>query len=110
MTERVIDLESLASVPDPTDRAQRALVAMEDARTLIQQLAETRARAVYELYQLHGASKAARLLGVNRVNLYRIIRELPEVRAKQLNTAVEVSTLIACALMAPSSSKLLGGE
>jgi transcriptional regulator with PAS, ATPase and Fis domain len=76
-----IDAAALATLAEPTERAQRALVAMEDARTLIGQLAQTRARAVYELYQEHGASKAARLLGINRVNLYRIIRELPEVRA-----------------------------
>jgi hypothetical protein len=111
MAHPSLEVEALATLADPAERAQKALVAMEDARTLIGQLAQTRARAVYELYQEHGASKAARLLGINRVNLYRIIRELPEVRANQLNTAIEVTAVLATALASDSSaSSLIGGE
>jgi hypothetical protein len=102
-------LQDLESVPDATERARKALAAMEDARTLMEDLAQTRARAVLELYQEHGASKAARLLGINRVNLYRIIRELPEVRSKQNGTAIIVTMTVLNAIASNSQHATRGG-
>jgi hypothetical protein len=90
-------IESLEGVADPVERAHRALMAMEDARNLMEGLAATRARAVYELYCAHGASKAARLLGISRVNLYRIIGQVPEVRQQRIATAVELAAVVLAA-------------
>ena len=71
------ELQLLNAIADPAERAQRALAAIEDGRALMEKAAETRARAALELYQKHGAAKAARLLGTSRVNLYRIMGQLP---------------------------------
>ena len=84
---------------------------MEQVRELMATLAETRARAVYELYQEHGAPKAARMLGINRVNLYRIIRELPEVRAKHASAAAG-ATVVAMTVLSSLGTQAIstGGE
>lgn len=79
---------ALTAQQDPVVRAHQALVEIENARTLMEDLALERAKAVCELYKQHGASKAARLLGINRVSLYRVIRELPEVKAHRNGVAL----------------------
>jgi ribosomal protein S12 methylthiotransferase accessory factor YcaO len=99
---------ALTAHPDPVVRAQQALVEIENARTLMEELALERAKAVYELYKQHGASKAARLLGINRVNLYRVIRELPEVKAQQNGVALQ-ATLVTLQLLT-SLNGAGGGE
>ena len=64
----------------------------------MEQLAQTRARAVHELYKQHGATKAARMLGISRVNLYRIIGQIPEVHQQRVTTAVNVTAFALMAL------------
>lgn len=38
-------------------------------------IAEVRARAIYEVYKSIGGSAAARVLGLNRAKIHRIVRE-----------------------------------
>ena len=108
MTNNETVVATLTAQPDPMVRAQQALVEIENARTLMEQLALERAKAVYELYKQHGASKAARLLGINRVNLYRVIRELPEVKVHQNGVALQ-ATLVTLRVLAGSGGSE-GGE
>jgi len=98
------ELQSLNAILDPAERAQRALAVIEDGRSLMEKAAETRARAALELYNQHGAAKAARLLGTSRVNVYRIIGQLPEVRHQRLSKTVEVSTVALAALAMVAST------
>ena len=93
-----VALSRLKLVVDPTERAQKALALIEEARTIMEQAAEVRARATLDLYRMHGAAKAARLLGTSRVNLYRILGQIPEVRQQRLNRTIEVTALAASVL------------
>lgn len=93
----------MEAVKDPAERAHKALMAMEDARDLMEALGEARARAVHQIYQNHGASKAARMLGISRVNLYRVIGQVPEVR-QQRRAAAEELAAVAVAVMAAAST------
>jgi hypothetical protein len=88
------DLEALSTISDPAERAQRALAVIEGGRELMERAAAARAGAALELYREHGAAKAARLLGTTRVNVYRIIGQIPEVKQQRLSKAVEVSSLV----------------
>jgi hypothetical protein len=101
------EVRALQGVADPGERAQKALAAMEDARGLMEAIADIRARAVHELYVRHGASKAARLLGISRVNLYRIIGQIPEVREQRRETAGQFA--VALAAMAALNSATADG-
>lgn len=93
-----VALSRIKLVVDPTERAQKALALIEEARTIMEQAAEVRARAALDLYRMHGAAKAARLLGTSRVNLYRILGQIPEVRQQRLNRTIEVTALAASVL------------
>jgi hypothetical protein len=105
-------LESLNAIADPAERAQQALAVIESGRTLMEKAAEARARAALELYQQHGAAKAARLLGTSRVNLYRIMGQLPEVRQQRLSKTIEASSfaLLAIATLASSTNGVPIGD
>ena len=87
-------------IRDPVERASRSLVLMEQARTRMEELAEIRARAVYELYRQYGGSKAARLLGMSRMNLYRLIGQLPEVHQQRVEGRLQTAAALAAALSA----------
>ena len=90
----------MMGIADPLERAARALVVMEDARDLQSKMARIRGLAVYEVYTAHGAAKAARLLGISRAGLYRIIAEHapPEVKEARRDTAM-VAAITALAMM-----------
>lgn len=87
-------------ITDPLERAARALVVMEEARDLQSTMAQIRGLAVYEVYTAHGAAKAARLLGISRAGLYRIIAEHapPEVKDARRDKAM-VAAIAALAMM-----------
>lgn len=93
-------LEALSAVEDPGERHAAFLQAMNDARELQAELARRRGLTVYELYHQHGAGKAARLLGISRASLYRIIAEHapPEVKKARKDAAIMTATLVAQAL------------
>ena len=63
-------------------------------------MARIRGLAVYEVYTAHGAAKAARLLGISRAGLYRIIAEHapPEVKDARRDKAM-VAAITALAMM-----------
>ena len=92
-------------VQDPIERASRALVLMEQARARMEELADIRARAIYEVYCLYGGSKTARLLGMSRMNLYRLIGQVPEVRQQRLDNRLQAAAMFAAALSAASTSE-----
>jgi hypothetical protein len=98
------DLAALRTICDPAERAQRALAVIEGGRELMERAADTRARAALELYQQHGASKAARLLGTTRVNLYRILGQIPEVRQQRLSRAIETGLVVGTVLATSAST------
>lgn len=87
-------------ITDPLERAARALVVMEEARDLQSTMARIRGLAVYEVYTAHGAAKAARLLGISRAGLYRIIAEHapPEVKEARRDKAM-FAAITALAMM-----------
>lgn len=49
---------------------------MEVARTRLSELADERARMAAAIYVKHGPTEGARLLGINRNSLYRIVQRL----------------------------------
>lgn len=48
--------------------------AMEDARNRLSDLADERSRIAAAIYVEHGPSEGAKLLGINRNSLYRIVQ------------------------------------
>jgi hypothetical protein len=104
------DVEVLNAVSDPAQRAAQALATIEQGRLLMEKAAEVRARAAFELYQKHGAPKAARLLGISRVNLYRIVGQVPEVRQQRLNRNIELGVLAITTLASVSGSTTPNSE
>lgn len=84
------EVEQLMRLTDPIERSARALVVMEEARDLQATMARIRGLAVYEVYTAYGAAKAARLLGISRAGLYRIIGEHapPEVKEARRDKAI----------------------
>ncbi len=72
---------------DPVNRAAQALVRVQEANDLIDQLNRVRAEAIYEIYKQQGATRTARILDRSRSNIHRIIRPIqardPEWQAEQ---------------------------
>jgi len=79
---------------------------MNEARELQAELARRRGLTVYELYHRHGAGTAARLLGISRASLYRIIAEHApdEVKKARKEAAVMTAALLAAALVAAQTA------
>ena len=105
------EVDALHSIDYPVMRAARALLAMEDARELMQALSDVRADAVYEVVKRHGASAASRVFGVNRMNIYRITRgpesRDPEAQARKAQNAQEMAKLLT--QMSQNYQKVLEG-
>lgn len=88
------------------------LRALEETRALQAELMTARGAAVYELYTRHGASKAARLLGISRAGLYKLITEHapPEVKeARRKAIAGVVTAVAAAAVSLQQSSEITRG-
>ncbi len=97
-----VDLRAIQTIVDPLERNHAFLVALEETRKLQADLAMGRGLAIYELYAREGASKAARLLGISRAGLYKIIAEhappeVKEARRKALAGVVEAVVVAAAA-------------
>jgi len=104
---------AISAIEDPAERHAGFLGAMNDARELQADLARRRGLTVYELYHLHGARKAARLLGISRASLYRIIAEHapPEVKQARNEAALMTVGIVAAALAeAQNASTSAGSE
>jgi len=67
------EIRKLLAIESPLDRETAARKAIEDARELMESAVLVRAGAIKEMYDVLGATKTARLLGMNRVALYRVI-------------------------------------
>lgn len=67
------EVQALEAIEDPIERSTAALHAIEEARVLMSELAKVRSRSVADASRRYGASKAARLLGTSRHNMYRVI-------------------------------------
>ncbi len=70
-----IDAEAAAlrRIESPIDRQSAALMLAEKARELEAEANLVRAEAIKEIYDVFGGTKTSRLLGINRVSLYRLI-------------------------------------
>jgi DNA-binding phage protein len=102
-----IDPQAIRAIRDPLERNQAYLRALEEARRLQADLTTGRGLAIYELYARDGASKAARLLGISRAGLYKIIAEHapPEVKeARRKALAGVVEAVVTAAAMAQQQS------
>lgn len=62
-------------VKDPLDGAIMAADRIRDLQAQVSQFAAVRAGAVGQLYQEHGATKAAEMLGVSRDRVYSMLRD-----------------------------------
>jgi hypothetical protein len=108
---KVINLEAvkaISAIENLTERHAAFLVAMNEARELQADLARRRGLTVYELYHKHGAGTAARLLGISRASLYRIIAEHApdEVKQARREAAVMTAALVATALLAAQAASV----
>jgi len=103
--ELPFDLAAVRQIEDPLQRHTELLRALEFARTLHHELMVARGATVYELYTREGASKAARLLGISRAGLYKLIAEYapPEVKEARRKAIANVVTAVAAAAAQQSS-------
>jgi DNA-binding phage protein len=101
-----IDLSAIRQIEDPLQRHTELLRALEISRALHNELMVARGATVYELYTREGASKAARLLGISRAGLYKLIAEYapPEVKEARRKAIANVVTAVAAAAAAQQSS------
>jgi DNA-binding phage protein len=101
-----VDLAAIRSIEDPLQRNALLLRALEDTRVLQKELMIARGAAIYELYTREGASKAARLLGISRAGLYKLIAEYapPEVKEARRMAIANVVTAVAAAAVAVQQS------
>jgi hypothetical protein len=76
MSFQTADFGSLArgSTTEHIQRIRQIDEAMEAARTHLSELADERARIAAVIYAEHGPTEGARLLGINRNSLYRIVQ------------------------------------
>ena len=97
-----IDLAAIRQIEDPLQRHTELLRALESSRALHNELMVTRGATVYEVYTREGASKAARLLGISRAGLYKLISEYapPEVKEARRKAIANVVTAVAAAAAA----------
>jgi DNA-directed RNA polymerase specialized sigma24 family protein len=72
----VDEIPRLLNVPDLVVRAQMASAAMDDHRRAMFRLAGVRGQALLELRRSgHSAAELARMLGVTRQQVHRLLRE-----------------------------------
>lgn len=70
------EIKTLLDEADPALRIQKASAAMDDHRRAMSRLATLRAQALLELRRNgHSAAEIARMLGVTRQQVHRILRE-----------------------------------
>lgn len=102
-----VNFAALRSIEDPLQRHAALMRALEDTRALQDELMVARGATVYELYTREGASKAARLLGISRAGLYKLIAEHapPEVKEARRKAIADVVTAVAAAAVAVQSGQ-----
>src|SRR5580698_8679814 len=87
----MVDISSetatLRAIESPVEREAAARQVAELARELIEAVNVVRAEAIKEVYDVFGGTKTSRLLGINRVNLYRLIEPARTEAEKQARTA-----------------------
>lgn len=87
------------AMPDPVLRHAHLLMRINEAQERLDALRLMRARTAQELVERYGATKAARLLGISRVSLYRIVGQVPEVQqaraASRSASAAAISSILA---------------
>jgi Homeodomain-like domain len=76
MSPQTVSFEILArrSTTELVHRIRQIDEAMEAARTHLSELADERSRIAAAIYAGHGPTEGARLLGINRNSLYRIVQ------------------------------------
>jgi hypothetical protein len=89
---------ALEAMPNPVVRHAHILVRIEEVREQFDELCLLRARTVQEISEVYGPSKAALLLGISRMTLYRIVGQIPEVRQTRSATRIDVATRVATIL------------
>ena len=100
MPQDSFDLEKIRANPDPLERNQKYLVVLDQLRELQSAIAAERGATIYEVYVTHGAPKAAKLLGMTRTALYRVIaRHAPEeVKQARKDSALQATAALASAV------------
>jgi hypothetical protein len=81
------EVRALKAIDSPVDREAAARQMAERARELTEAVARVRAEAIKEVYDVFGGTKTSRLLGINRVNLYRLIEPVRTEAEKQARAA-----------------------
>lgn len=80
------------NLPNPVIRHAHILVRIEEAQERLEALRLLRARTVREVSDLYGPTKAARLLGMSRVSLYRIVGQIPEIQQSRSEARLDAAT------------------
>lgn len=90
------EIRELLELQSPLEREMAARKVMEEARELLESASLVRAGAIKEMYDVLGATKTARLLGMNRVALYRVIEPVrtAEERDRRAMTWLTAAELI----------------
>ena len=101
------DLNTIRAIEDPLQRHVELLRALEAVKACQQELMAARGATVYELYTRDGAAKAARLLGISRAGLYKLIAEHapPEVKEARRQAIGNVVVAVAAAAAAASAQQ-----
>jgi hypothetical protein len=68
------DVQTLRAIEDPATRAANVITAIDEVQRLLSQLTEVRSEAIYDLYKQVGATNTAKILGISRMNVHRVVR------------------------------------